>query len=278
LAGQYSHLLITKFNVQTSFAASLVRLAASWLNARLELFERYCLPSVAGQKGAEFRWIVFFDAASPAWFKQKISTYAPLVYPIYIDGPVSDELIAHSILHTGLASLPYLITTRLDNDDAISMDHLASVQSVFHQQEREFITFPLGLQSFRGHLYTVYWPNNPFLSLIERVGDDGRFTTVFCVPHDHVGQAGKLRRVHRTCQWMQVLHDSNIGNTLRGWPRLSSRSHPNFQSVSPHEPTSDSIAARVRFSAKCHMASLQKVIGRTLTQRKTQCGSPGTIS
>jgi hypothetical protein len=260
---QFVHLLLTRFNAAMNFAPSAKRLETNWLTERLALFEQYCLPSVSGQRGADFQWLVFFDAESPAWFKTKISTYEPLVKPIYIDGLAMDEVIAGKVLETGLVSSPYLVTTRLDNDDALSNDHLASVQRTFRRQDREFIIFPFGLQSFHGHLYNVYWPANPFLSLIEKVGDQGQLTTVFCVPHDRLGEANRSKRVLRSSKWLQVLHDSNHANTLRGWPRLNSRSHPRFDVVWPEKPMADSIASRLRFSARRYLLRAGNLISKT---------------
>jgi putative rhamnosyltransferase len=265
---QFCHLLLTRFNTAINFAPSAKRLEADWLTGRLALFERYCLPSVAGQEGAEFHWLVFLDAASPGWFKAKIATFEPLVEPIYIDGPATDEVIARKVRETGLISSRYLITTRIDNDDAISRDHLASVQNAFQRQDREFITFPFGLQSFRGHLYGVYWPSNPFLSLIEKVGDGGRITTVFCVAHDRVGEANKLRKVRCSSQWLQVLHDSNVANALRGWPRLDNQLHPEFCVVWPEQRAADSFARRLRFSSRAYLMRVGRLI--TNTGRRTR--------
>lgn len=247
---QFTHLLLTRFNVLVGYAPSAQRIETNWLNSRLVPFERYCLPSVAGQVGAEFRWLMFIDESSPAWFKEKISSFAPLVEPIYVDGPATDQVIARRVMETGFVSSPYLITTRLDSDDAISKDHLASVQDNFRQRDREFVIFSFGLQSYRGHLYNVCWHTNPFLSLIEKVGDNGEATTVFCVAHDRVREANKVRTVLRSPQWLQVLHDSNNESTLRGWPRLgSSNSHPRFNVSWPEREASDSVGNRVRFSA-----------------------------
>jgi hypothetical protein len=277
---QFTHLLLTRFNTAVNFAPSAIRLDADWLAARLALFERYCLPSVAGQEHAEFQWLIFFDAASPGWFKEKIATFSPLVKPIYIEGAATDEVIARKVLDTGLVISPYLITTRLDNDDAISKDHLASVQKVFRQQDREFITFPFGLQSFRGHIYSVCWPSNPFLSLIEKVPDTQKVTTVFCVAHDRVGCANKLRRVLRSSQWLQLLHSSNLANSLRGWPRLNSRIHPSFRVDWPEKPSADSFADRLRFAGRAYITRTGLKVKAT-TRRKIRkdsipVGSPGS--
>jgi hypothetical protein len=265
---EFTHLLLTRFNTAIGFDASVKRLNSDWLIARLALFEQYCLPSVTMQTGAKFHWLIFFDAASPAWFKEKIAQLAPLVQPIYFDGPITDEQLAQSVRETGLVSSPYLISTRLDNDDAISTTHLASVQAAFRQQHRQFLTFPFGLQSFRDHLYTVYWPSNPFLSLIEKVGGNGEFTTVFCAPHDRVSASHNLRKISLRCHWLQVLHGSNVANTLRGWPRVRSCTHPGFHVLWPDHPFTDSIEARVRFSAQSYFQRGSKWIARTAAERQ----------
>jgi hypothetical protein len=268
---QFTHLLLTRFNTAINFAPSTInfapstqRLEADWLNARLAMFEQYCFPSVAGQKKADFLWLVFFDAASPQWFKKKISAFEPLVRPIYIDGPATDEVIACRIAQTGVVSSPYLVTTRLDNDDAISTDHLAAVQNAFHRQEREFITFPFGLQLFRGHLYNVYWPSNAFLSLIEKVGNNGQVTTVLCVRHDRIGREHKVRQIRGGPKWLQLLHDSNMGNVLRGWPRLNSRSHRRFNVIWPGQLGYDSVGRRIRFSLQAYTARADRLIKKLL--------------
>src|SRR5580704_13008609 len=102
----FTHVLLTRFNTAVNFAPSAKRLQVDWLTARLALFQQYCLPSVAGQRGAEFEWLVFFDAGSPDWFKEKIAAYAPLVVPIYIDGLATDAVIARRVRETGFVSSP----------------------------------------------------------------------------------------------------------------------------------------------------------------------------
>lgn len=257
---QFTHLLLTKFNTAIDYAPSTLRFETKWLTERLELFERYCFPSVEAQRRAEFEWLVFFDAASPEWLKEKIASYQPLIRPIFLEGPATDEVISRTVRNTGLVSAPYLVTTRLDNDDAISRDHLASVQAAFERQEREFVTFPCGLQSFRGHLYNVNWPANPFLSLIERVGDAGAVTTVFCVRHDRMGK-NPVRKIRGERRWLQVLHGSNLGNVLRGWPRLKSKSHPNFEVIWPENET-DSVGGRIGITLKMYGERADRYIRR----------------
>jgi Putative rhamnosyl transferase len=262
MAKEVTHLLLTRFNTAADFAPSRLGLQTAWLTQRLALFERYCLPSVAAQHGADFHWLVFFDADSPAWLRQKVETYKRLMTPIYVEGTATDRTIADSVLKTGLVQTPYLLTTRLDNDDSLARSHLSRVARAFNYQDKEFILFPFGLQMYRGHVYQVYWPSNPFLSLVEKVqGKDG-FTTVFCVPHNHVHSAGPVTTIWCSSQWMQVLHGSNLLNALRGWPRLRSRSHPDFEVRWPETAEADSIASRISFSAGSYKARANKFGGK----------------
>lgn len=264
MSRDFTHLLLTRFNTAIAFAPSPMRLDTEWLTSRLALFEQYCLSSVKAQQNASFRWLVFFDAASPAWFRERIRSLATIFTPVYIEGGATDEVIAASVAATGLVSTPYLITTRLDNDDAIGKNHLALVQKAFCQQKRQFVAFPFGLQSYRGHLYNMYWPSNPFLSLIEAVSPERRFTTVFCVPHNLVRQAGAVRSIVRTPQWLQVVHGANVVNVLGGWPRLKSQSHPDFDVVWPDATGGDSLPARALFSARAFYKRASKLGKRPL--------------
>ncbi len=259
---RFTHLVLTRFNTAVGYAPSSRRLESGWLRSRLELFEQYCLPSMAAQREARFRWIVFCDMHSPDWFREKMASFQPLVTPFYVDGWLTDERIGSSIAEAKLVQTPYLITTRLDNDDALASGHLTAVQGAFREQEREFVEFPVGIQSFRGHLYTVFWLSNPFLSLIERVGQGNQFTTVCCVRHDQVRSAGKIRSLVRTPQWLQLLHEDNLGNTLRGWPRLKSHTHPDFEVLWPLTKASDSLSQRVMFASAAYRGRATRWLSR----------------
>ncbi len=266
MSAEFTHLVLTRFNtaVAYGYTSSWMGLDTAWLKARLRLFEQFCLPSMLGQHGAQFRWIVFLDAASPDWLREKIHSYGSVMTPLYIDGPATNEALASSVGNAGLITAPYLVTTRLDNDDAIGRHHLASVQQAFRGQDREFVAFPFGLQWFRGHLYDTCWPANPFLSLVERVREGNRFTTVFCVSHDKVRNSGKVKHLIRSPQWLQVIHSSNILNGLRGRPRVKSRSHSNFDVLWPEEAAGDSLLKRIGFSTSAYGGRANRLVQKTI--------------
>jgi hypothetical protein len=246
---EFSHVVLTRFNVAIGYASAERGIESPWLEERLALFEQYCLPSVSSNRQrTEFEWLVFCNAASPAWFKEKMASLNRFFTAVYIEGICTDDVIAQKVTESGHITKPYLITTRIDNDDSISGEHLFRVQNAFRQQRREFVVFPFGLQLYRGHLYQVIWPDNPFLSLIEKVPEGGRITTVFCVPHTNVYSAGRVQKQWCRPQWMQVIHGNNVGNSLRGWPMIRSRNHPGFDVRWPESADADSLLGRAGFT------------------------------
>jgi Putative rhamnosyl transferase len=257
---EFKHLVLTRFNTALSFAPPAQRLQKDWLDLRLVPFEQYCLPSMAAQRGASFEWLVFLDEESPEWLKERMRSFAPLVTPLLIKGPLTDEVIASSVAATGLVSAPYLITTRIDSDDAFASDHLAMVQKAFQRQERQFLDYPFGLESYRGHLYNCYWPSNSFISLIERVQSGNRFTTVHCVKHDQVYKTGLVKKFRRSAQWIHVIHSRNTLSGLRSLPKIKSASHPGFEVRWLPPDTGDSFATRVKISAEEYLTRVGKLL------------------
>ena len=63
----YSHFIITRFNLNlyAQDKHDLPTRTDRWLEHRFEVFERYCLPSVAAQTSGNFTWLCLFDAATP---------------------------------------------------------------------------------------------------------------------------------------------------------------------------------------------------------------------
>ena len=222
----FVHVLLTRFNVLVGYAKNAdSRLAPEWLASRFQPFDAFCYPSVRAQR-APFRWLVFFDAATPLEFRKRIAEYEVLT-PIFVDGALTDQRIAEAVIdHVDLATT-HLITTRLDSDDAIADDYLARVQAEFCGQEREFINFPFGYEWCGGRLYYRLAPSNAFMSLIERLpGGETLPSTVHCAPHDQLRRNGRGRQVWTRPMWLVSIHGRNNSSEQLGIRRLS-QSIPN---------------------------------------------------
>ncbi|WP_426356936.1 glycosyltransferase [Pseudocolwellia sp. HL-MZ19] len=220
----FQHYILTRFNLRkedwNTTKTNTKVLTDEWMRNRLELFENYCFSSLKHQSEKNFTWLVFFDTSTPEEFRQIISRLDAeftAFTPIYIDGM---NAFYPSIKKEIQASLtqPYLITSRLDNDDALHQDYVKEVQANFNQQDFMAVDFIDGFTlqiapqvrfAKRSHVH------NPFLSLIEK--SEG-FKTIWA--NDRHGAWSKTKKVtpiRNKPMWMSVIHMENKVNDFHGF-------------------------------------------------------------
>ncbi len=189
----------------------------SWLDHRFSLFESFCLPSVRGQSTNNFKWMLFLDEETPEPYKERIeaATDWPQVKIVY----VSDlRQCPVAVLDHISEPSSHLITTTLDNDDAIDFDFVKTVQREFHGQEFEILNFPHGYRfAFdSGRLYRHKLETNPFVTLIEELNLSEKLPLTIrgCGAHDSISMRhDSIRNVESDPMWIQVVHDRNIAAT-----------------------------------------------------------------
>ena len=148
---RFKHFIVTRFNVNVSYADPRIRLDPEWLHHRFALFDRFCYPSVRGQSSHNFTWLVLFDSDTPDIFKQKVQEYSQWdnFTPVYMAasnvpiGSITRDVITNYISE----GVRRIVTTRLDNDDALHRNFVQTLQdTVSHENEhaREFINFTRG--------------------------------------------------------------------------------------------------------------------------------------
>lgn len=109
----------------------------------------------------------------------------------------------------------YLITTWLDNDDAIHKDYVLMIQDNFNHQESETINFFFGYQLANGKLYFDFEFSNHFISLIEKYSPES-FNTCLCRPHKKLYEVCKsAKKIFCKPVWVEVVHGSNYMNVYR---------------------------------------------------------------
>ena len=213
----FQHVVITRFNVQLAEGAPTA--SDLWLRDRLELFLRYTLPSMKNQTMRPDRWMILCDDRSPIWFREVITAATQEVGDIvWLSKRFSRESVSDAIAN----SHPYLITTRIDNDDCVASDFVQTIQSEFQPSSRLFINFTNGAQFCDGRLYRRADPSNAFISLIEEQAPEGP-VTVFVGRHDRLATHGPIRQVRVHPMWVQIVHGKNIANSVHG-VRTGSRS------------------------------------------------------
>lgn len=244
----FRHVLLTRFNTRP--ADDGAGPDDAWLADRLRLFETYCVPSVRRQTCRDFTWLVFFDAATPARWRSRFEALAASAgfRAVFLDTPFDGGRASRAITRLGLDDAPYLVTSRLDNDDALAPHFVAAVQRAVRPRDLEFLNLPLGYQLAGGRVFLRPYLAGSFASLVERRREEP-WRTVHFVQHHLIGHH-PVRQLRSGPAWLQVVHGGNLANEVRGIPVRGSAAARLFGLVDldPHAPTlTEQAAAAARF-------------------------------
>lgn len=224
----YKHYIITRFNLRKSDWITgknkTELLTDDWHDNRFELFTNFCFPSVATQTNKNFEWLVFFDASTKPKYRniiEKLQLQFNGFSPIYVDGmdtffPSIQEIIKN-------CNTPYLITSRLDNDDCLSKYYVESVQNHFTKQDflaLDFVngyTMQIGKQFKLGKKLHAF---NPFISLIEKNDNP---MTVWSKNHAEWKHESRIKIISNRPIWMSIIHLENKVNEFTGYGLLNEK-------------------------------------------------------
>jgi hypothetical protein len=228
---EFRHLILTRFNVRIQQCDPP---GAEWLAHRFDLFERFCFPSVRAQTCGNFDWVLFCQPGMPDAMRARIREYSEwkTFQPVYFRS-VFEQAMVRAAIADLVRGYSHVITTRLDNDDAICRTFVETLQQNFTGQDFEFLNFTNGYIRERDRLYRGRHESNPFISLVERTED---FSTVYCDNHMDLAQLGPIRQIAEPAAWMQVVHEHNLSNQAWGQPCTSAESLHDIRLFPFHGP------------------------------------------
>jgi hypothetical protein len=223
-----THVILTRFNLATKGREAVIRTQPNWLAGRFDLFEKYCLPSVAAQTNQNFEWILFFDIKTPQQFISRIKEaqsirYFHAYYTDLFDSSGWRESIYRLF---GEPRTPALLTSILDSDDSLCGDYVDTLQKVAkdHVAKSRGGDLPLALNFTNGYvlsngrLYAHRHTCNAFVNWLEPYDSSAR--TAGNMNHiEDIPKWGKDIQIDRPGAWLQVVHGGNVSNRIRG--RLS---------------------------------------------------------
>jgi len=214
----FTHAIMTRFNVARPKRSDPVRLDPEWLAGRFDLFEKYCLPSVAAQTARDFHWLVYFDAATPEPLRARIEA-CRRIFPFVpcFASEVTAAFWPRSLREALPGRTPWILTTRFDNDDALSADHVARLQAAVAGLEaprRGSLNFPRGFVLEGSRLYALTHLANPFASWLEPW--DAKTRTAISINHLKMTRVGPVTQLEGPAAWLQVVHGGNVSNKVRG--------------------------------------------------------------
>lgn len=219
------HFLITRFNIATSWTTDKTDRPAQtpqWLEHRFRLFEEYCLPSVMAQTCTDFKWLCLFDADTPPGYIEKIEGYGRKCknfIPCFLSETEARDFIP-SLQRIIRGLLPVdagiIVTSRLDNDDAIHKDMMRLVRNHAEKVNGDRImSFLYGYQYIvrLNLLVRVKYRNNHYLSRVEPAAG---FRTVMDFAHTRASKCGGVDILGegKKSFWIEVVHDCNVVNSL----------------------------------------------------------------
>jgi hypothetical protein len=215
MVGNIDHLLVTRFNLPSKGNESLIRAREGWLRDRIALFERYCLPSVEAQTNKNFSWLVYFDPASPSWLLDRVKEHerGRAYHPVFREEVTPAELVVDASDVIGGTRRAGMMTTNLDNDDGIAADFVERLQAAADPSRRQALYLADGLIRRGDSLFVRVDVHNAFCSVAEPWDSP---MTCWADWHNLLPVHMPATVLRGAPGWLQVIHDSNVSNRVRG--------------------------------------------------------------
>lgn len=223
---KFTHYLVTRFNVPVENwdrdKAGRPTLDEPWMTHRLWLFRKYCVPTIIAQTCQNFQWVIYCDVNTSFIKKTQIEESVRM-----LPGTVIRLVAHHGEMMSDLRKLisgadtPYVITTRLDNDDGLGQNLIRNVQEHFKETDKLLLN-PSG-----GILYDINEKvmtrmrnskRNHYTSLIEKNKNAEDLLTVLGFPHDNPPAGVSIENIPGERAWLKIIHEKNIKSQLKGRP------------------------------------------------------------
>ena len=227
MESKFTHYLVTRFNVKIDgygpeYFPSSVR-PTSWEMERLPLFEHFCAPSVAGQRSKNFVWLIYCDIDTNPEIIKRIQIAVQNVQAVQLLFVRDFQEMIDSIRNVcASAGTPFVITSRLDNDDGIGLDYIKVVQEHFELRANVILNLLGGINYHIANGVLTYHRHslgNSFISLIEESKGLQKAYTVYGFRHSTPPPGMVVKNVECPYAFWMTLHESNVATrNNRGWP------------------------------------------------------------
>jgi len=219
VANGICHIILTRFNLPSGGREAKIRESPDWLEKRFQLFETYCLPSVLAQSNLNFTWFIYFDEHTPEPHYSRAKQFEQLYENITLfwETDVTLSRIREQIVSLVDSSADTLLTTRLDNDDALNRNFIDELQvqaSQLRQSSPQVLNYPNGMILNNGSTYSHRDKNSPFASLLEPMSVNIR--TIWRYQHTQLHRFGAIHQLTSEAMWLQIVHGDNVSNRIRG--------------------------------------------------------------
>lgn len=206
---QTKHLILTPFNFQF-FCEHTDSLSDEWMEKRMEIFLNVTYPSLMSQTVMDFEWIIGFDTKTPAKWKEKINKIKG-IQPVY---PKKAPKVWINVIKffKEFHGSKYLLTTRIDSDDAFAKNAIQSIQSLVDDPYSRYINLLHGLVTDGNIVYRLDYKSNSFISRMERTS---KAESVRTIDHTDAKFTKRFQQIKNMPPlWLIYIHGLNYGWTM----------------------------------------------------------------
>jgi hypothetical protein len=199
-----------------------------WLIHRIQIFKKFTFPSIVTQRNVDFNWLIYYydDGFQREGFEKlivEIKNYSNF-YPIKVrDYEDFEKRLPQDVLKYSTGE--HVITTRLDNDDAVSADFTDVIVDTLLPSTKEVLNFNSGYcynysSNYKNTVTRFFFRNDgPFLSLKEKRIEG--IQTIMHQNHVFFHRSGQeIIQINKPIV-MQIVHGRNSKNKLIGVPILN---------------------------------------------------------
>jgi len=264
----FTHIITTSFNVpsvswkQTRDGKNT--LTDEWFTDRIDIFDKYCLPSFKNQTSKNFIWIVFFDVNTPDFYKariQEIQMELPNFRPYFVIDHDEKKVRLLEIIPEYTGNSEFLISTDVDNDDILHREYVETIQHLFQPKDNLVIDLRRGLQltkksGNKAFITEYYSVANPFVSLVE---DIRNFKTVTHYFHHKYRDFKDTAVFDKKSLYIQFIHQNNLMNKTFDNKRFS-KIDLNEYGIKPEHHFKISFSETLIYNIKRYFSLLNKKI------------------
>lgn len=224
-----NHFVLTRFNLRLWWNEDKNHQpiqTEEWLKERFRLFQTYTWPSLKAQTNQDFKWICLFDKDTPNQYKEQIHRLQrqwDSFLPFFCGEKETKQFqryFKYLVYTNSDKEQEHLLTTYLDNDDALHKDFIKDVQERAKKlQYNTIISYQYGIQYYEEMNIAIRIPykNNHFLTYYERLSEHLRTVwdfwhfSIFKYPHIII----ELIDNKKMPLWIESIHEGNIDNDVK---------------------------------------------------------------
>ncbi len=244
---EFQHFIITPFNLKNYPKAIYDdERWLAWTKKRIGIFNTYCFSSITNQSTRNFVWLIYLDIGTPDDIREQLPVLDdyPHIHYVFADGfPDFIDRYKNDMRSMCRQEVEWIVSSRFDNDDCMHRQAIETIQKKIQPVDEYMVSLVSGYvyNIHLGKLSHYYYPNSPFISLVENRQKQelkGIFHLLnhcawpplkFYLSRELKHPSDEVCFVTDPILWMQIYHEENISNSFyRGVPVLKKRDLSDF--------------------------------------------------